>query len=456
MHKNLIEMSLLFLCLLLAATVGATTYDVRQDGTGNFTAIQGGIDATIDGDMIIVHPGTYYENIEFKGKNIILRSTDAWDRDAVEATVIDGSDNGWVVTFDGTEGQTCVLSGFTITNGRGGISSGSPDGHQRSLATIANCTITENEGYPGAVVYCEGLIQNCIISNNYGYAAGGLMACGGPIVDCCIFGNVSSGYSMVRGGGLSWCNGVITNCTISGNSSSEGGGLCRCWGEINNCIIWGNEAWMSDALDELSASSSPEYSCVRDWHSGGEGNISDDPMFVEGPLGEYYLHPDSPCIDAGGRSAEEAGLSDRTTQADGTPDTGVVDMGYHYPIPAAPVEVEVECSLNADEFAPGDLMQGYLAVENVGAEATVDVYVGFVLPDGSIYSWSDTGIVPGIWPWMGDVTLPEGFSFGPEVVFELMVPGNLQRGVYSYVAAIAPSASPHDFICIDSAQFNIN
>jgi hypothetical protein len=30
-------------------------------------------------------------------------------------------------------------------------------------------------------------------------------------------------------------------------------------------------------------------------------------------------------------SGEEAGLSDRTTQADGTPDTGTVDMGYHYP-----------------------------------------------------------------------------------------------------------------------------
>jgi len=56
-------------------------------------------------------------------------------------------------------------------------------------------------------------------------------------------------------------------------------------------------------------------------------------MFVEGPLGEYYLHPDSPCIDAGSRSAEQAGLSDRATQADSTPDTGIVDMGYHYPLP---------------------------------------------------------------------------------------------------------------------------
>jgi len=56
-------------------------------------------------------------------------------------------------------------------------------------------------------------------------------------------------------------------------------------------------------------------------------------MFVSGPQGEYYLDPDSPCIDAGSRSASEAGLSDRTTQADGKPDTGTVDMGFHYPVP---------------------------------------------------------------------------------------------------------------------------
>jgi len=40
------------------------------------------------------------------------------------------------------------------------------------------------------------------------------------------------------------------------------------------------------------------------------------------------------CVNAGSTLATAAGLSDRTTQADGTPDTGVVDMGYHYPIPA--------------------------------------------------------------------------------------------------------------------------
>jgi len=62
-----------------------------------------------------------------------------------------------------------------------------------------------------------------------------------------------------------------------------------------------------------------------------EGNIHDDPQFVTGPAGNYYLLPDSACVDAGSMSADEAGLSDRTTQVDGALDTGVVDMGFHYP-----------------------------------------------------------------------------------------------------------------------------
>ena len=82
--------------------------------------------------------------------------------------------------------------------------------------------------------------------------------------------------------------------------------------------------------------------------------------------------------------------------------------------------------------------------------------MNLVLPDGSIYSWAGDRLVLGVWPWVGDVTLPEGFSFGPEMVLELTVPGNLQPGLYSYVAAVAPSASPYQFVCMDSAQFNIN
>ena len=122
---------------------------------------------------------------------------------------------------------------------------------------------------------------------------------------------------------------MIVNNTIAGNISARfGGGGISASGlstpTIIDCILWAN----SDDLLDCSAT----YCCIED-DDEGQGNIHDDPIFVTGPLGDYYLHPDSPCVDAGSRSAAEAGLSDRTTQADERPDTGIVDMGYHYPVP---------------------------------------------------------------------------------------------------------------------------
>ncbi|MCD4817253.1 MAG: hypothetical protein K8S23_01005 [Candidatus Cloacimonetes bacterium] len=48
--------------------------EINQDGTEDFTIIQEGINAAINGDTILVHSGTYYENINIFEKNIILGS----------------------------------------------------------------------------------------------------------------------------------------------------------------------------------------------------------------------------------------------------------------------------------------------------------------------------------------------------------------------------------------------
>jgi hypothetical protein len=39
----------------------------------------------------------------------------------------------------------------------------------------------------------------------------------------------------------------------------------------------------------------------------------------------------SPCADAGSSTAANVGLKDKTTRVDKVEDTGVVDLGYHYP-----------------------------------------------------------------------------------------------------------------------------
>jgi len=70
----------------------------------------------------------------------------------------------------------------------------------------------------------------------------------------------------------------------------------------------------------------------------GSGMISDDPLFMEGPLGDHYLSQvaagqgsNSPCVDTGDPSSE---MIEGTTRTDEAQDDGIVDMGYHYPLPS--------------------------------------------------------------------------------------------------------------------------
>src|SRR5688572_15858349 len=90
----------------------------------DYATIQAAIDAAHDGDEIIVSQGKYGENIKFNGKNIYLHSINPKDWNVVKDTVIDGYQSGSVVTFHGTEGSTCTLEGFTITNGKAGVGAG--------------------------------------------------------------------------------------------------------------------------------------------------------------------------------------------------------------------------------------------------------------------------------------------------------------------------------------------
>ncbi len=337
--------------ILTIAQAAATTWyvedSVASSGAGTswgtaFKTIQEGIDAASEGDTVTVAEGTYIENIQFNGKDIVLTSTDPLDTNVVANTIIDGNQAGSVVTFNGTEGETCVLSGFTIRNGNaewgGGISGGTDP--TATYATIQNNTITANWAEHGGGLYlCDGTIQNNTITGNSAIGAensggGALLFCWGTIQNNTIAGN-SAG---AEGGGLNWCVGTIQNNTIVANSAHYyGGGLAWCGAtRFQNCIVWGNTALNGP---QLQSTSPPTYCCIEDWTLHGEGNMALDPQFVDpdGPDNDpathgdnnYRLSASSPCINAGKNQNWMADAAD----LDGNPRiiNGTVDMGaYEY------------------------------------------------------------------------------------------------------------------------------
>ena len=132
---------------------------VDDDCPADFSTIQGAIDAAVDDTVIIVAPGYYVENISFDGKNIVLTSIDPDNSTIVSNTIIDGNSNGSVVTFTGTEGPNCFLTGFTITNGTVMDSGGGIYGSS-AQAIISRCIITGNsapEGKGGGIYKFNGL-----------------------------------------------------------------------------------------------------------------------------------------------------------------------------------------------------------------------------------------------------------------------------------------------------------
>jgi hypothetical protein len=237
-----------------ASALAATTRNVPSD----FATIQAAIDASVDGDTIVVGPGTYHERIDFLHKNITVQSSAGR-----ATTTIDGGGLGVVVKMVTDPGETPTLRGFTITGGGG--SSGNDGGIDQSggpaliednlvtgnrfcdgggievdfsSATIRGNTITNNSqqscsgGSGGGGVSIGGagtvqLIGNVIDGNHHGSWAGGisLFAAGTPTVERNIVTNNGAG----SGGGAMWIvnasNATIRNNLFAGNSAPEGGAI---------------------------------------------------------------------------------------------------------------------------------------------------------------------------------------------------------------------------------------
>ncbi|MGB2987548.1 MAG: right-handed parallel beta-helix repeat-containing protein, partial [Phycisphaerae bacterium] len=196
-------------------------------------------------------------------------------------------------------------------------------------------------------------LTNCTFSGNSAEHAGGMHNLySDPTLINCTFGRNSAEH----GGGMHNYNSSPTlgNCTFSENSAPKGPALgfdsyeqsYPSTVQMTNCILWdgGNEIWNNDG-----STITITYSDVQDDEPDdgivypGIGNIDEDPRFVPGPGGCYYLSQvvagdavNSPCVDSGSDTASSLGLDTMTTRSDEGIDMGIVDMGCHYPVTGQP------------------------------------------------------------------------------------------------------------------------
>ena len=138
------------LVLFLSSQALAKVVIVPKD----YPTIQDGLDASIEGDTVIVEPGIYEENIDFYGINVVLASKflETQETKFIHETVIFGSkergNTGPVITFSSGEDSTSAVIGFTIKNGRSPIGGGIYC--NRANPRLLNLIIKENRAEKGA------------------------------------------------------------------------------------------------------------------------------------------------------------------------------------------------------------------------------------------------------------------------------------------------------------------
>ncbi len=157
---KIIQFSLLYAFVCLYSILNSTIWHIKLDGSGDFTTIQEGIAASTDSDTVLVYPGTYYENLNFNGRNIVLASLEltTGDEQYISSTIIDGQRLESCIRIHNGE-TDARIQGFTIQNGFGTQFWANDGGglliHDYSTAYVTNCTFTNNLAAQGGGIYAR-------------------------------------------------------------------------------------------------------------------------------------------------------------------------------------------------------------------------------------------------------------------------------------------------------------
>ena len=347
------------LLVLIVLTLQAGTITVDLNGGGDYLTIQEGINASSDGDTVLVASGVYYENIDFLGKGIVVTSIDG-----PENSIINGQN--WmidaVVCMASTENDSTAISGFSIQSGVYGIYLISVAG----APLITDNIITNNESAITSVninySMSPRIVNNKIIGNSGGYTINSYWS--NPLISNNLISNNMTPFTIIeffymfdekvssfrkRGKSRVSKNAYLINNVIIDNEYNDaisvvatgfgrqvycannliirngGDGISlNCNGGIfcsNNTIVEnggsgiqysGSDLFIKNNLvcnnGEYGIYGTDDHDHNNVWNNtlgnylGGEpgpGDISEDPLFKDPYVDDFHLMSDSPCIDAG-------------------------------------------------------------------------------------------------------------------------------------------------------------
>ena len=171
-------------------------------------------------------------------------------------------------------------------------------------ADLAGCELENNQALYGGGQY-SGNADRCRYFHNNASRGGG--SCVGTLRNGLMYGNEAN-----QGGGA--YGSQLANCTVVGNLATNGAGIAMV--EARNSIVHGNKT-PAGATNNWGSDCTMEYCCTTP-DPGGEGNVAEEPVFVDAGtgvgdshvLGDLHLRPESPGLNAGTNEAWMAGAMD--------------------------------------------------------------------------------------------------------------------------------------------------
>lgn len=238
----------IFVVIMLGLfSVSRTAQAATLNVPAQFPTIQAAVNASNNGDLILVAPGTYNETVDYGCRNITIKSTGG-----AAVTTINRTTDRTVYIHCATTNRSGGMEGFRITGGGMRICCG-------ASPTIKNCVFQNNNLTMfccGVAVQCDGgspLFDGCTFQNNNPTVGGNAVInfFGGvstPVMRNCTLTNNGS-TSICEGGAINISNvgvaALIENCTFTGNVAGCGGGAIWFGGDntgsvVRNCTFTNN------------------------------------------------------------------------------------------------------------------------------------------------------------------------------------------------------------------------